>query len=60
MRILLIRHGDALGDPFPEVLRPLSSSGRKSIRLLSRELGKLDFQVDRIYSSPLARSIQTA
>ena len=60
MRVLLVRHGDALGDPFPEVLRPLSPSGRKSIRRLAREIESLSINVTRIYSSPLTRAVQSA
>ena len=60
MRVLLIRHGEALGDPFPEVLRPLSPKGRKKIRDLVRELVRLNVLADRIFSSPLPRAIQTA
>lgn len=60
MRIVLVRHGEALGDPYPEILRPLSRKGRKSVRLLAREIERLDLSFDRIYSSPLPRAIQTA
>jgi phosphohistidine phosphatase SixA len=60
MRILLVRHGEALGDPFPEVLRPLSPRGRKSVRLLAKGIEALSFPIDRIYSSPLTRAIQSA
>lgn len=60
MRVILVRHGEAADDPFPEVLRPLTPGGRKSVRRLSREIAFLDLVVDRIISSPLTRAVQTA
>ncbi len=60
MRVILVRHGEAADDPFPEVLRPLTPGGRKSVRRLAREIALLDLVVDRIISSPLTRAVQTA
>ncbi len=60
MRIVLVRHGEAEDDPYPEILRPLTPGGRKNVRRLAREIASLDLPVDRILSSPLTRAVQTA
>lgn len=60
MKILLVRHGEAANDPYPELLRPLTSNGRRSIRGLAKEIQSLDLKIDHIVSSPLTRAIQTA
>ena len=60
MRVILVRHGEAEDDPFPGVLRPLSTAGRKSVKRLAREIASLDLVVDRIIASPLTRAVQTA
>lgn len=60
MRVILVRHGEAEDAPYPEILRPLTSSGRKGVRKLARTIASLDLRVDRIVSSPLTRAVQTA
>ncbi len=60
MRVILVRHGEAADEPYPEILRPLTFSGRKAVRRLARKIANLDLRVDRIVSSPLTRAVQTA
>lgn len=60
MRILLVRHGEALDSPYPEILRPLSPRGRKRVRRLAKKIASLGIPVSRIFASPLTRAVQTA
>ncbi|MHB8370356.1 MAG: SixA phosphatase family protein [Leptospirales bacterium] len=60
MKILLLRHAEAEDAPYPELLRPLTPGGRKSVKDLSREIDRSGLRVDAIVASPLTRAVQTA
>ncbi len=60
MNVLLVRHGAAADGGFPEVLRPLTPEGRKSVKRLARSIDKSGIRIDAIVSSPLTRAVQTA
>ena len=60
MKVLLVRHGAAADGEFPELLRPLTLEGRKSVKRLARSISRSGIRVDAIVSSPLTRAIQTA
>lgn len=63
MEVWLVRHGKA-GEPgaaWPDDRqRPLTGAGRKQARRLARLLERLAVDMDRIFTSPLARAAQTA
>jgi 2,3-bisphosphoglycerate-dependent phosphoglycerate mutase len=62
MEVLLIRHGDAAGDPHrhfePPVEGCLSHEGESQAARLARRLEEIP--IDAFYASPLGRAIQTA
>lgn len=64
MLLLLIRHGKAFErDPerWPDDdLRPLTKRGHAEIAALARALPDMGLTIDRLYSSPLTRAIETA
>ena len=60
MKVLLVRHGAAADGEFPELLRPLTLEGRKSVKRLARSISRSGIRVDAIVSSPLTRAVQTA
>ena len=63
LRVFLLRHGDAglrsawTGD---DAERPLTTEGRKQVRLVAKRLGHLGVKPDLILTSPYARALQTA
>jgi len=62
MHLYFLRHGEASWPDWkkPDDERPLTSRGKEEIRKLARFLQGLDLQLDRIMTSPLPRSRQTA
>jgi phosphohistidine phosphatase len=62
MRIYLIRHADAVSEDenMPDMYRHLSAEGRREARALAASLAGLGAVVDCIFTSPLARAVQTA
>ncbi|MGC8529717.1 MAG: SixA phosphatase family protein [Leptospirillia bacterium] len=60
MRVCLVRHGAAADGEFPELLRPLTLEGRRSVKRLARAISRSVLRVDAIVSSPLTRAVQTA
>jgi phosphohistidine phosphatase len=64
IRLYLVRHGIAVdhadkGD-LPDDSRPLTEKGRRRFRRLARAFSRLGEPVDRIFTSPLPRAVQTA
>jgi phosphohistidine phosphatase len=64
IRIYLVRHGIALdhaerGD-LPDDSRPLTEKGRRRFRRLARAFARLGEPIDRLFTSPLPRAVQTA
>jgi broad specificity phosphatase PhoE len=63
-QLSLIRHGltewNSSGKFQGHTDIPLSAEGRKQARTLAKYLKKTDLVVDRVYSSPLARALETA
>lgn len=64
IRIYLVRHGIALdhadkGD-LPDDSRPLTEKGRRRFRRLARTFARLGEPVERLFTSPLPRAVQTA
>ncbi|WP_406700039.1 phosphohistidine phosphatase SixA [Singulisphaera sp. Ch08] len=62
-QLYLLRHGQAVdhGDPgFADDDRPLTPAGEKRVKQVAKGLNRLDFEVDRILSSPLPRARKTA
>jgi probable phosphoglycerate mutase len=62
MKIIIVRHGETAWNR-EEIFRgridiPLSKNGLKQVRILSSSMK--DFRIDKIFSSPLKRAIQTA
>ncbi len=63
LRVFLLRHGDAglrsawTGD---DAQRPLTTEGRKQVRLVAKRLTHLGVKPDVILTSPYARAVQTA
>lgn len=60
MKVLLVRHGAAADGEFPELLRPLTLEGRRSVKRLARSISRSGVRVDAIVASPLTRAVQTA
>ena len=62
MRFYLLRHADAVPEDqdLPDIFRYLSVSGRAMARAIGQKLSELGVNVERIYSSPLVRAVQTA
>lgn len=62
MRLLLIRHGESVGNAERRLQghldSPLNDRGRQEAALLAERLSRL--QIDSIYSSPLIRASETA
>lgn len=64
MRLYLIRHAEAVpleteGISSDEE-RPLTAAGRASCGPLAQSLGRLGVKLDRLFTSPLVRAVQTA
>jgi phosphohistidine phosphatase len=64
IRIYLVRHGIAVdhaerGD-LPDDSRPLTGKGRLRFRRLARAFARLGEPIDRLFTSPLPRAVQTA
>jgi phosphohistidine phosphatase len=62
-RVYLIRHGIAVppgSTEFPDAERPLTEEGIARMKQVARGLARLEFEVERIVSSPLPRALQTA
>jgi phosphohistidine phosphatase len=63
MKLYILRHGEAAehGDPrYKENERPLTPKGVQRSKQLAHALRKMEIRFDRILSSPLVRSRQTA
>jgi phosphohistidine phosphatase len=61
--LYIVRHGIAVDTGTPGIAdddRPLAPDGRKKMKLIAEGLRRLDFQLDRIVTSPLARAKETA
>lgn len=61
MRVLLVRHGEAVGRraAASDHDRWLTDEGRRTVTTVGEMLGRLDLQYSRIYTSPLVRAVQT-
>ncbi len=63
MELWLVRHGKA-GEPgarWPDDRqRPLTEAGRRQAQRVAALLGRVEVAVDRIFTSPLLRAVQTA
>lgn len=63
MELYVLRHGDAVpesGWPGPDRSRPLTDRGKAQIRELGFLMSAQGILVDRIFSSPAARAMETA
>lgn len=62
MRVFLIRHADAVAEAreLPDPARYLSERGRSDAVAAGRELARAGGTIDRVYTSPLVRAVQTA
>src|SRR4051812_19345231 len=62
MRLYLLRHGEADWPDWdkPDNERPLTESGKKEVRKVSKLLDKIGVALDDILTSPLPRARQTA
>lgn len=61
MRILIVRHAEALAEPsLADDARPLSDAGRAGFERAVRGLGRLGVELDLLLHSPLLRAVQTA
>lgn len=64
MKLIFIRHGKAEGhfsiDQYLDFERNLTSEGITGLKLVFDQFHKLERKIDVIFSSPLARAIQTA
>ncbi|HEY2028375.1 MAG TPA: phosphohistidine phosphatase SixA [Myxococcales bacterium] len=64
IRIYLVRHGIAVDHAdkadLPDDSRPLTEKGRRRFRRLARTFARLGEPIDRIFTSPLPRAVQTA
>jgi phosphohistidine phosphatase len=62
MRLYFLRHGRADWPDWkkPDDERPLTESGKKEVRQVSKFLNRLKVQPDLIVTSPLPRASQTA
>jgi broad specificity phosphatase PhoE len=62
MRLLLIRHGESVGNAERRLQghldSPLNDRGRQEVALLAERLSRL--QIDTLYTSPLIRASETA
>ena len=62
MRVLLIRHGESV-DPYEAASdseRWLTARGRSTVRSVSALAAEHGIRLDRIFTSPLVRAVQTA
>jgi phosphohistidine phosphatase len=64
MELIIVRHGiaEALGkrNEFSDEKRVLTAEGRSRMREIVKGLTKLGIEVDSVFSSPLARALETA
>lgn len=61
MRVILIRHGDAISSsPLGDAGRPLSLEGRRQAVATGRALAEHGIRPTRVWCSPLVRAVQTA
>ena len=62
MRVYFVRHAEAIerGGDVPDALRYLTPEGRRFFRKTVKRLVEKGGLPDRIFSSPLARALQTA
>lgn len=63
MRLYVMRHGIAVEGAErggPDGSRPLTAKGRKRVRRTAKAFARLGEPVDRLYTSPLVRAVQTA
>ena len=66
MRLILLRHGPAVDREVfsktnkDDALRPLTSDGRKKMKLAARGLRKICDRIDLLATSPMKRATQTA
>ncbi len=62
MRVLLMRHGEAVGAPTAgsDHERWLTAEGRKTVTGVGKTLSELGLEFSRMYTSPLVRAVQTA
>lgn len=62
MQVILIRHAEAAAETLTQrdPHRHLTPDGRAQARALGRKLAQEGWPVDRIWSSPLVRAVQTA
>ncbi len=59
MKLYFLRHAEAEDGPVDEE-RQLTGKGRRDARRLGRHLRGLEVSLDRVFSSPLVRAVQTA
>lgn len=60
MRVILIRHGDAImSSPLGDSGRHLSIEGRRQAEATGRALASHEVRPTRVWSSPLVRAVQT-
>lgn len=60
MRVILIRHGDAItSSPLGDHGRPLSIAGRKQAASTGRALAERGIRATQVWCSPLVRAVQT-
>jgi phosphohistidine phosphatase len=60
VKILLLRHGDAVETGYVDALRPLSSTGEQQARTVAAYLRQSQNIPDTILTSPLTRAVQMA
>lgn len=60
MQIYLLRHGEAASQGYDDISRPLSTRGEEEAQCAAAFLKSLNIIPDVIFSSPLARAVQTA
>lgn len=62
MELLLIRHAIAVDreEGLPDEQRPLTPKGRKRFQQEVDGLRRLELRIDRLYTSPLVRAVETA
>jgi phosphohistidine phosphatase len=60
MTVLIVRHGDALQSKGADGDRILSAEGRAQCVALGQALSAAGLHLDRVWSSPLVRAVQTA
>lgn len=63
MELWLVRHAEAAARGpagAADRQRPLTEAGRTQAERLARLLGRLDLRLERLFTSPLTRAVQTA